>query len=261
MTTSTRPTRLQRSELAVPATRPAFFRKAAEGVYVTEVGGFTVMFVEFADFVLAAEAPASAPQLEYTPGDSQPGSSSVSEAYIQRIKETIPGKPIRYVAPTHFHGDHIGGARAFMAEGATILTTPANRPLLERMAAAGFTVVPDRFALGGGGAPKIETFERKRVVTDGRRTVELINVGPNPHTRESVVLYLPRERILYQGDLFYFDGEATFPPRNRRTIMPFFARWLTSRGLAPERIYGYHDRGFATLEHVRRVLAGAGSRL
>lgn len=242
-------------QLAALVTPPGTVTRAAEGVYVVEVGGFNVMFVEFDDFVLAAEAPAAGPQLEYTPGDGQPGSSSISEAYIRKIKETVPGKPIRYVAPTHFHGDHIGGARAFMAEGATILTTHANRPLLERMAAAKLTVVPDRFALGGGGAPKIETFARRRVVTDGRRTVELINVGPNPHTREGVVVYLPRERILYQGDLFYFDGAATIPPRDRMTVMPFFARWLKRNRLAPARIYGTHGRGYATMEHVELILS------
>ena len=103
------------------------------------------------------------------------------------------------------------------------------------------------------------TRHRRWSYVGGERAVELINVGPNPHTSENVVVHLPRERIIFQGDLFYFDGEATFPPRNRRTIMPFFARWLVGRGLAPERIYGYHDRGFATMEHVRRVLAGEGS--
>ena len=83
---------------------------------------------------------------------------------------------------------------------------------------------------------RVEAFRAKRVVTDGERRVELLNVGPNPHTGENVVVHLPRERIVFQGGLFYFDGEATFPPRNRRTIMPSFARWLTRQGLAPERI-------------------------
>ena len=32
------------------------------------------------------------------------------------------------------------------------------------------------------------------------------------------------QEIIFQGDLSYFDDEATFTPRNRRTIMPFFAR-------------------------------------
>ena len=31
-------------------------------------------------------------------------------------------------------------------------------------------------------------------------------------------------------------------------------RSAEAQGYDPERIYGYHDRGFATMEHVRRVL-------
>lgn len=238
---------------------PGSVSQLAPGVFmVNSLGGFNPLFVEFKDFVLAAEAPAPGWTLEAVPADAQPGASTLSEEFIRKIKETVPGKPIRYLVVTHAHSDHAGGARAFIAEGATVLTTTGNVKFFERMAAARHALVPDRLAREPR-ALRVEAFKDKRVVTDGERTVELLNVGPNPHTSENVVVHLPRERIVFQGDLFYFDGEATFPPRNRRTIMPFFARWLTARGLAPERIYGYHDRGFATMEHVRRVLAGEGS--
>lgn len=238
---------------------PGSVSEIAPGVFlVNSLGGFNPLFVEFKDFVLAAEAPAPGWLLEAVPADSQPGASTLSEEFIRKIKETVPGKPIKYLVVTHAHSDHAGGARAFIAEGATVLTTPGNVPFFERMASATHALQPDRLTR----APRplsIEAFVEKRVVSDGERVVELLNVGPNPHTSENVIVHLPRERIVFQGDLFYFDGEATFPPRNRSTIMPFFARWLTRRGLAPERIYGYHDRGFATMEHVRRVLDGAGA--
>ena len=237
---------------------PGSVSQLAPGVFmVNALGGFNPLFVEFKDFVLAAEAPAPGWTLEAVPADAQPGASTLSEEFIRKIKETVPGKPIRYLVVTHAHSDHAGGARAFVAEGATVLTTPGNVKFFERMASAPHALQPDRLAREPR-ALRVEAFKDRRVVTDGERTVELIDVGPNPHTSENVIVHLPRERIVFQGDLFYFDGEATFPPRNRRTIMPFFARWLDRRGLAPERIYGYHDRGFATMEHVRRVLAGAG---
>ncbi|HEY7912928.1 MAG TPA: MBL fold metallo-hydrolase [Blastocatellia bacterium] len=232
--------------------RPGDIVEAARGVNVVEVGGFTVMFIEFEDFILAVEAPAAHPTLTSIPGDNQPGSTSLSEAFIRKIKEKISGKPIKYLAVTHYHSDHAGGARAFMAEGATILTTPGNKRFFERMAAASYKLVPDRFSRGRGRA-RIETFARKRIITDGTRTVELINVGANPHTRENLVVYLPAEKILFQGDLFYFDLGAPFPPKNRRAIMSFFAGWLKDNRLAPERIYNVHGHGFATMEHVHKA--------
>ena len=39
-------------------------------------------------------------------------------------------------------------------------------------------------------------------------------VGPNPHTQENLIVYIPREKILFQGDLSYFDFGAPFPPKN-----------------------------------------------
>lgn len=234
--------------------------EVARGVFlVNSLGNLSPMFVEFKDFVLAVEAPSGYFSLDSVPPDSQPGASTFAEQFIAKIKETVPGKPVRYLAMTHSHGDHAGGARAFVAEGATLLTTPGNRKFFERMVAAPHTLVPDRLAR----EPRpliLETFATKRVVTDGERVVELINVGANPHTSENVVVYLPRERLMYQGDLFYFRGEETFPPKDRTTVMAFFARWLVGSGLAPERIYGAHDRGFATMAHVREVLEAATRR-
>lgn len=134
-------------------------------------------------------------------------------------REAAPGKPIRYLAVTHYHSDHAGGARAFMAEGVTLLTTPGLRQYFERLGRAEHTVVPDALARAGGGFPKVETIPRRRVLTDGARSVELINTGPNPHTEEALVVWLPAERILFQGDLFYYDGESGFPDPDRLITM------------------------------------------
>src|SRR5688572_19081594 len=37
---------------------------------------------------------------------------------------------------THHHGDHIGGLRSFVAEGATVITTAGTRKVVERLVAA-----------------------------------------------------------------------------------------------------------------------------
>ena len=87
----------------------------ADGVFVIQnVAGQNqnTLAVEFKDYIVAVEAP---------------GSSAGADKVIERIKTAIPGKPIRYVAMTHHHGDHIGGLRSFIAEGATVVTTPGNR--------------------------------------------------------------------------------------------------------------------------------------
>jgi hypothetical protein len=87
----------------------------------------------------------------------------------------------------------------------------------------------------------------------------LINAGASPHTEESLVVWLPAERIRFQGDRFYYDGEPGFPERDRLITMAHFARWLERAGLKTERIYGTHDRGVATMDHVRCALREAGA--
>jgi glyoxylase-like metal-dependent hydrolase (beta-lactamase superfamily II) len=220
-------------------TLPGTVKEIAKGVYlVYNVGGYQPMFIEFKDFVLAVEAPASHPSVEETPLETIGNINALTEEFIAKIRQIIPNKPIKYVVLTHSHSDHMGGLRAFAPEKSTVLTTPGNKAFYERF-------VPDL---------KIETFDKKRVFTDGERTVELLNVGPNPHTEENIVVYLPQEQYLFQGDLFYFGSEATFPARDRMTVMPFFANWLKKNNLSPARIYGFHSVLFGTMEHIEKVL-------
>lgn len=214
-------------------------KEIAKGVYfVYGLSSFQPMFVEFKNFVVAIEAPAAHPSLEETPVESIGNVNAISEEFIAKIKQTVPNKPIKYVVPTHYHSDHSGGVRAFAPENTTILTTSGNKTFFEKFA-------PNL---------KVETFADKRVISDGERTVELIDVGKNPHTAENIVVYLPQEKFMFQGDLFYFNGDATFPPKDRLMVMPFFANWLKKNKLSPVRIYGFHSFLYGTMEHIEKIL-------
>jgi glyoxylase-like metal-dependent hydrolase (beta-lactamase superfamily II) len=86
---------------------------------------------------------------------------------------------------------------------------------------------------------------RQRTITDGERTVEILNTGDNPHSGENLVVWLPRERIVFQGDLFYYSAGQVFPPSGRDAMNRFFAGWLRERRIEPKAIYGVHSSGAA----------------
>src|SRR5258708_5457819 len=72
---------------------------------------------------------------------------------------------------THYHFDHSGGLRGWIAQGATIVTTAGNKAFVEQVAAAKHTIRPDDLSR----TPKpatVETFTGKRVFSPGDRAAE-----------------------------------------------------------------------------------------
>jgi glyoxylase-like metal-dependent hydrolase (beta-lactamase superfamily II) len=214
------------------------FAKLAENVYMIRGGGYNVLAVGFADHAMVVETP---------------GGDATSREVIARVKELLPGKPIRYAAVTHHHDDHAGGIRTYIAEGATIVTTPGLRAFFERVAAArNFTLQPD--ALTRAPRPLVlETLQNgKRVFTDGTQTVELYDIGSGPHMDEMIVAYLPKEKIIFQGDLLNRPEDGHIAPGNATTA--HFADWLKKSGLAVERIVGVHGP-VSTVDELHKALA------
>lgn len=214
----------------------------APGVHIAALSGFVVMFVEFRDFVVAMEAPEIHPGLEAIPAAL--ASVQLTPDFLALISKTIPGKPLRYLILSHHHSDHLGGVRRFAAAGATVLTASSHREAVRAALDAPHTLVPDPWP-GSSRDTKIEVIGRRRAIGDGVRTLEVINIGPNPHTDENLFAWLPVERVLFQGDLFYYAQGEPFPPSGRGRINGFFARWLKAHRIEPIAIYGVHNFGAA----------------
>ena len=225
---------------AAPPLDPALPRtgEVAPGVHVVDASGFTVMFVEFRDFVAAFEAPHVHAGLEAIPSGA-PAANATLELLAQ-IRKTAPAKPLRYVVISHHHSDHMGGLRSFAAEGAMLIVAPGHRTAAASCLDLPHTLAPDAWT-GSSLTAHLETVSGTRTLTDGVRRMEVISVGRNPHTSESLMVWLPEERLVFQGDLFYYSEGGAFPPSGRGTMNRFFARWLRERGLLPRAVYGVHS--------------------
>jgi len=100
---------------------------------------------------------------------------------------------------THPHADHTGGLPAMVAEGATIITQKNNEEFFERGLNTPRTLLNDSLAKNPKKA-KVEAVGEKKVYSDGTRTVEFYHVWPVPHSNGLMIAYIPKEKILFQGD-------------------------------------------------------------
>src|SRR5215469_4469389 len=91
-------------------------------------GGYGAIVADFKNYIVVIEGPQN---------------DMRAEQIIAEAKRLVPNKPIRYVINTHTHFDHSGGLRAFVAEGATIITHKENKDFYERVFKDAHNLAPD----------------------------------------------------------------------------------------------------------------------
>ena len=100
-------------------------------VYLIRTPNYNVMAVGFDDFTLMVEAP------------ENDRYSGLSEHVLKKVDELLPGKPVKHVTFTHYHYDHGGGIREYIAKETNIITSPGNVEFLRHIAQVPYTLKPD----------------------------------------------------------------------------------------------------------------------
>lgn len=248
------------------ANPPEFdIRDLAPGVYLLANlrTGFHMLFVEFADYVVAVDAPSGWWELQELPARdwARSASPALGERYVRAIRSRVGDKPIRDVVLTHHHSDHAGGVRAFVEAGATVVGSALTRQVAERTLAGSLSLA----GRDPGRAPalRFEVVEGDRTIRNGGMEMRILDVGANPHSDGMLVVWLPAPKILYVSDLFDPWSTRGSPARDRLPVMRWFVQWLDRSGLEPERIYAIHGAALVrpeNLEEIRRgQFAGAGA--
>lgn len=187
-----------------PAPQVATSEKLSDGVYLI-LGGYAAIVEDFKDYIVVIEG-----------GQSD----QRSQAVIAEAKKLIPNKPIKYVINTHQHFDHSGGLRAYVAEGAIVVTHPINKPYYEKIWANPHTLAPDKLSQNPK-KPKFETVADKKVMTDGNHVIEIYHQQDFGHNDGMLLVYLPREKVLLEAD--GFNPPAQPLTRTPATISPYTA--------------------------------------
>src|SRR5215471_8085002 len=154
--------------------------KLADGVWSFTTPNARNWAVEFADYTVVVEGI---------------GSEARSLAVMDEIVKVIPNKQIRYVINTHAHYDHSGGLRTYPAKGVTVVTHDMNKPFFEKVWARPRSIAPD--LLSKSPQPLMfETVSDKKVMTDGKRTIELYHMKGTSHNVANLIVYLPNEKLV-----------------------------------------------------------------
>ena len=135
-------------------------------------------------------------------------SAREAKRFIADIRK-ISDKPIKYVVDTHYHLDHSFGNSEFVRLGATIISQANDRDNLEKKGEAALKHAKDYGLSDADLAGTVITlptltFTDRMTIDLGGETVELIFVAPS-HTEGSALVYLPRHKILFTGDILFTD--------------------------------------------------------
>lgn len=146
-------------------------------------------------------------------------SAREAKRFIKDIRK-ISKKPIKFLIDTHYHLDHSLGNSEFAKRGAIIIAQENDQKNMEK-AGVGMLQHAKRIGLsdkdlkGTKLAYPTLTFKERITLDLGNKKVEVLCPGPS-HTSGSVLVYVPKEKVLFAGDILFTDfhpflGNADIP--------------------------------------------------
>jgi len=128
---------------------------------------------------------------------------------IRRIRE-VTDKPIKHVVLSHYHAVRVLGASAYQPEN--IIASRNTYELIVERGQQDYESELGRFPRLFEGADSIPgltwpniVFEKELTVHLGSREVKILHLGRG-HTKGDTVVWLPKERVLYSGDLVEYGA-------------------------------------------------------
>jgi cyclase len=157
----------------------------APGVYAAKISYVWTGWVELGDGILVIDT-----------GFSEYGARALADT----IRARSGPLPIRYVVNTNEQEDHTGGNRYFGALGATFVAHEKAADEIQHNLAWAPGETGDTLSRLGI-TPKLKRISRRISYGGPKRPVQVISLGRPAATAGDLIVYLPKQRILFTGDI------------------------------------------------------------
>lgn len=176
---------------------------------------------------------------------------------LLRFIRGVTRKPIKYLVLTHYHAVRVLGAAAYGAR--EIIASERTQELIKERGAQDFKSEAQRFprlfkkieTVPGLTWPTM-TFDTGMTLRLGQRELRVMHLGRG-HTKGDTVVWLPKERVLFSGDLVE-QGAAPYCGDAYLTEWP--ATLEKVRALGAKKLVPGRGRALATPEAVNAAIDG-----
>jgi len=132
-------------------------------------------------------------------------SSEYGDAILRKVRELYPNSNIKAFIATSDAWFHLGGVRPFATKNISFYFPYRNEPLIRKILAANYKTFPDSLSLKGIGRLTFNGVKDVITLGDGDNQVRLYPYKTETGDRMMMV-YFPRQKILYCSDLFQPKG-------------------------------------------------------
>jgi len=175
---------------------------------------------------------------------------------LARIRQ-VTDRPVTHIVLSHYHAVRVLGASAYGAS--TIIASRGTWELIRERGQQDYESEAGRFprlfrsieSVPGLTWPNV-VFDERLTLHLGGREIEILHLGPG-HTKGDTVVWLPKERVLYAGDLVEFGatpyaGDAYFQawPKTLDRLL----------ALEPEKLVPGRGEALTSAADCRRAIEG-----
>jgi len=196
-----------------------------KGLYWATRNGSNTIFIEFSDHVMVVDA-----------------SGFNLSNRMEKFRELVPNKPIKYVSISHHHHDHFDQVPHYAEQGTKIITAKSFIPLITKRVNEVFD--------DGSIKPIFEVVNEKRIYADESQRVEIYELKNMLHAETMLMTYLPNDQLIYLPDHY----EVGYLIENQHSTKLLLAE-IERLGLKVKGFISGHGNEVYSLATIQAVLA------